>query len=280
MPGLHQHRLKPLLVTLALLPMSWAAQAQGFGGLRLDSDRVERGVSTSERRPSAGAHLGWRHASSGISASLGVASLSDEVYVGSDGYTLRPELAWDLAFGSEQAWRAGLALRGQYFPGAWGAWSGSLPPTAQGRLQRAAESDYGTLELAATLGWRYATLTVARSLTDYLGLASTETGPTGTRVIESKGTTYVGLDLEWPLTQTLALRAGAGQLRVPNFEALDYSDWRLGLALQALGLEWGLQASGSNAAAAWQPRRRAGSSSGDSTETNGRAWQAWVAWRF
>ena len=257
-----------------------AAHAQFFGGLRLDSDRIERGVSSSQRKPSVGGHIGWRH-DSGLSASLGAASVSDEVYVGSHGYTLRPELAWNGSFGADDSWRTGLALRGQYFPGAFGSWSGSLPPAVQGRLQRATESDYSTVELAATLGWKHATLTVSRSLTDYLGLASTDTGPAGTRAIESTGTTYVGLDIAWPLTPALTLRAGAGRLHVPNFESLDYSDWRLGLALQAWGLEWGLQASGSNAHEAWQSRRRgSGPATSGNADTTGNTLQAWVAWSF
>jgi Bacterial protein of unknown function (Gcw_chp) len=132
-------------------------------------------------------------------------------------------------------------------------------------------SDYRTVEARASLGWKIATLSVSRSLTDYLGLAARQTGPLGTKVIESKGTTYVALDLEWPLRDSITLTTGAGRLSVPNFDGLGYTDWRIGAAATAWGLRWSLQASGQeSAASSWRLASRSGSTS--TTLTGAVAW--------
>ncbi len=238
---------------LALLA-SAGAQAEWFGSATLSSDNVERGVSQSERKPSLTALLGARHAASGLYAQLGAATVSREQYVGSDGYKLMPEAGWNT---SNDDWHGGLALAAQLFPGAKGPWFGSLPARLQNRAQMLQTSDYKTIEARASLGWKFATLSVARSLTDYLGLAATEVGPLGTKAIESKGTTYVALDLEWPLNQSVTLTAGTGRLSVPNFDGLGYSDWRLGASAKAWGLRWAVEASGSNADGSnWRSRSR------------------------
>lgn len=223
------------------------AHAEWFGGVGIASDNIERGVSQSDRQASVNATLGLRHAA-GAYAGLGIASVSDAQFIGSDGYKLMPELGWSFAdLGQNKDWRAGLFLRGQVFPGARGPWFGSLPPRLQAKAAQANSSDYGTLELGGSIGWKIVTLSLSRSLTDYLGLSATQTGPAGDKVIDSKGTTYVGLDIDWPPNEVLTLSAGVGRLHVPNFDGLGYTDWRLGATMQAAGLRWGLQASGSDA---------------------------------
>jgi len=234
-------------VLAAGLASHGSAHAEWFGGVGVTSDNIERGVSQSDRKASANAQLGLRSAA-GAYASLGIAGVSDAQFVGSDGYKLTPEIGWAFAdLGRSQDWRTGVFLRGQVFPGARGPWFGSLPPRLQAQAAQAASSDYATLEVGGSLGWKLVTLSVSRSLTDYLGLSATQTGPTGDQLIESKGTTYVGLDVDWPLSGRLTLSAGAGRLRVPNFDGLSYTDWRVGASGQAWGLRWGLQASGSDA---------------------------------
>jgi hypothetical protein len=235
-----------------------SAQAQWFGSAALSSNHVERSISQSGGDPTVQAGLGWRHAS-GVAASLGLATVSKDDFVGSDGYKLMPEIAWSIG-PAGAAWHGGVSLRGQYFPGAFGAWFGKLPPAAQSRVQQVRESNYGTLELGASVGYEWATLSWVRSLTDYLGLAAKETGPLGTKVLESKGTTYLGLDLEWPLGERFTLSTGIGRLSVPNFDRLSYGDWRLGLTAKAWDLVWALQASGNDADKdAYRPRARGAS---------------------
>lgn len=112
---------------------------------------------------------------------------------------------------------------------------------------QANSSDYGTLELGGTVGWKIVTLSVARSITDYFGLSATQTGPAGDKAIASKGTTYVGLDIDWPVSDSVTLSTGTGRLHVPNFDGLSYADWRVGASLQAAGLRWSLTATGSDA---------------------------------
>jgi hypothetical protein len=251
------------------------ARAEWFGGVGVTSDNIERGVSQSERKGSANATLGLRHAA-GAYARLGVASVSDTQYAGSDGYKLAPEVGWAFAeLGQAKDWRAGLSLRGQVFPGARGPWFGSLPPRLQAQAAQADSSDYGTLELGGSIGWKLATLSISRSLTDYLGVSATVSGPAGRKVFDSKGTTYLGLDVDWPVSDGLTLSAGAGRLRVPNFDGLGYTDWRLGASLEAWGLQWGVQASGSDAdGARYRLRHQSSNSAGDARLT------ASVGWSF
>jgi Bacterial protein of unknown function (Gcw_chp) len=267
----------PLIIGLTLaLP----ATADVFGSVGLVSDNIERGVSQSERKPSANASLGWRGAS-GFYTSLGAASVSKEQYQGSGGYKLAPELGYGLDIDEAKNWRAGLALRGQVFPGASGPWFGQLPARLQTATVQAKHSNYGTAELGASLTWKALTLSFSRSLTDYLGLAATETGPLGMRLLQSKGTTYLGLDGEWPLGERLSVSVGAGRLRVPNFEDLGYTDWRLGMSTLAYGLRLGLQASGSNANGDnYRLRSRINGSAQGTSNARKQALVGTVSWSF
>jgi hypothetical protein len=259
-----------LLVAAALTPI--AAHAEWFGGVGLSSDHIERGVSQSDRSASVDAHLGVRHRA-GAYASLGVATVSDEQFTGSDGYKLVPELGWAFnELGDAKDGRFALSLRGQVFPGARGAWFSQLPPRLQAQAAQLEASDYGTLEANASIGWKVATLSVSHSLTDYLGLSARTAA--GQRVVDSKGTTYLALDFDVPVGDTLTLSAGVGRLRVPNFDEFSYTDWRVGATLRAWSLDWGLHATGSNAdGLRWRTR--------DGASTSGSArLAASVAWSF
>jgi hypothetical protein len=267
--------MKASSICTALLVAATApcnAQAQWFGGLGLTSDQIERGVSQSDRSASFDAHVGWRHRA-GAYARLGVATVSDQQFIGSDGYKLMPELGWAFnELGPAKEARASVSLRGQVFPGARGAWFSALPPRLQAQAAQLSASDYGTLEANASIGWRAATLSVSHSLTDYLGLSARTAA--GQRVVDSKGTTYVALDFDVPVGDQLTLSAGVGRLRVPNFDGFSYTDWRLGASLRAASLDWGLRVSGSNA----EPLRWR-TSSGDSTSGSARL-AASVGWSF
>ena len=264
-------------VFLAALWASPVARAEWSGAAGLTSDNIERGVSQSDRRPTFTASLAWRHAT-GMYASLGASGVSRAQYAGGDGYKLAPELGWSGAFGQADDWHAGTFLRGQYYPGAHGPWFGTLPTAVQNRAQQAKESNYGTAELGGSLGWRISTLSVTRSFTNYQGLSAAGTGPVGDQGIQSKGTVYVGLDLDWPVTDCLSLNVGAGHLNVPNFEDLGYSDWRAGVSVRGFGLRWGLQASGSNASGAKYRVRSRGAGGGSGAAE--KALVASVAWIF
>jgi hypothetical protein len=99
-----------LFAMAAALPCS--ARAEWFGGVGLTSDHIERAVSQSDERASFDAHLGWRHRA-GAYAILGVATVSDQQFTGSDGYKLTPEIGWALhALGADKHGRPALSLRG------------------------------------------------------------------------------------------------------------------------------------------------------------------------
>jgi hypothetical protein len=259
-----------LFAMAAALPCS--ARAEWFGGVGLTSDHIERAISQSDERASFDAHLGWRHRA-GAYAILGVATVSDQQFTGSDGYKLTPEIGWALhALGADKHGRAALSLRGQLFPGARGAWFSTLPPRLQAQAAQLTESDYGTLEANASIGWKAVTLSFSHSLTDYLGLSARTAA--GQRVVDSKGTTYLALDVDLPVGDSLTLSAGAGRLRVPNFDGFSYTDWRIGASLRAGSLDWGLRATGSNAdPLRWRAR------DGESTSGSTRL-AASVGWSF
>ena len=260
-------RLRAAQVAILAFFFCTTAHAQWYGNVQLTSDSIERSVSQSGRKPSLSATLGLRSDTTGLYAQLGAATVSRTQYEGSSGYMLAPQVGWNH---DANDLRLGLALAGQVFPGAKGPWFGSLPARLQQRAANLQTSDYTTVEARASLGWKIATLSVSHSLTNYLGLISQETGPLGTRLIESKGTTYVGLDLDWPLNDSLTLSAGVGRLSVPNFDELDYSDWRLSGSLRAASLTWVLAASGTSS-----QRWRNKSSSSGSAQIN-----ASVRWSF
>jgi hypothetical protein len=252
---------------LAVLVLAAPARAEWFGDVSLTSERVERGQSVSEGKPSLGATLGWRHEPSGAYASFGLATVSDDRFVGSSGYQVMPSLGWAL---DAKPWRAGLWLSHTAYPGANGPWYGEQPPQLQARNLSPRNTDYATTELGASIGWRVLTLTWVRALSDYQGLAFA--GPAGRASFNSKGTTYVGLDLTVPFAERWMLQAGAGLLTVPDADELNYTDWRLGLSLDAAGLRWGVRVSGSDAAAQWRSRT---ARSSDSTRL-----AAQVTWSF
>jgi hypothetical protein len=252
---------------LALLVVCTPAHAEWFGDLSLATERIERGQPVSEGQPSLGATLGWRHAPSGVYASLGVATVSDDRFVGSDGVQLMPTVGWSL---DAKPWRAAVWLAHTAYPGANGPWFGELPPALQSLNLSPRNTDYATTEIGASIGWQALTVTWMRALSDYQGLAFA--GPGGRVSFESKGTTYVGLDLTVPFAERWMVQAGAGRLTVPDADELAYTDWRLGLALDAAGLRWGLRVSGSDASVQWRSREARSSNSTKAT--------AHVTWSF
>ena len=266
-----------LFFTSLLAGFSLPASAQWHGYAELASDRVERGVSQSDGQASAAVGVGWTHGS-GLRALLGASTVSSEQFSGSKGYKLSPEIGWERHFGD--GWRGDIALRAQYFPGVQGQWYGSLSPRAKNRVLQAQSTDYSTAELALAVRWKVLTLSWSRSLTDYLGASATETEGTGQSLrqtlLETTGTQYLALDLDWPAAPNVNLLAGVGRLQVPNLAQLSYTDWRLGVVLRGFGLHWGLQASGSNAGT--ETYRSSGSSSdkGNAATTV----RASVGWHF
>jgi hypothetical protein len=266
--GLLNTAARQTLWLAALCAAAAPAQAAWFGDVTLATERVERGQKVTEGDPSLAATLGWRHETTGLYASLGAATVSDERYVGSDGYQLVPTLGWSL---DAKPWRAGLWVSHTRYPGADGPWFGSLANTQfQSRGFQPQTTNYATTEAGASLGWQVFTLSWVRALSDYQGLALE--GPGGRVSLRSRGTTYLGLDITVPFAERWMVHAGGGRLSVPDLEELDFTDWRIGLALDGAGARFSVRASGSDAAARW--RNREGRSSDNTTVT------AQVSWSF
>ena len=267
-----------LLAAAALL--CTAAQAEGLSGsVTLASDRVERGVSQSSGQASLAGDLGWSHRL-GAYVGLGLATVDSDQYGGAK-LEWSPRLGWQAHF-ADSLWNLGFS--GHLFPGALGQHSGQLPPRAAGAVNSQLQTtDFATAELNLSLGWKGLTLKADRSLTDYYGIGeeSTQTGPLGQRITSkvagSAGSWHVGLSYKHDFDDRLSAWAGVGRQIVRNFDALNYTDWSLGGSARGFGLNWSLEATGTNASTDyWQVRR----SAGDTRDLASQRVTASVAWEF
>jgi hypothetical protein len=275
------------LVAAAALPFagafaSAAAHAEGFGGsIALSTDRVERGVSQSGGQAALAGDLEWSHRR-GAYIGLGASSADAQQFGGAE-LQWSPRLGWRGAFADNDAGSWGVGLTGQLFPGASGQRATTLPPRAAAATAQAQDTDFATAELNLSLGWEGWRLSLDRALTDYYGIGeeSVQATTPGQRVVTqlagSAGSWHAGLNYRHQFNGHIHAWAGVGRQVIRNFDALNYTDWSLGASVQALGLSWSLEATGTNASTGfWQVQR----SSGGTRELATRRVAAGVAWEF
>lgn len=102
-----------------------------------------------------------------------------------------------------------------------------------------------TVELYAAASWQMLTLKYSHSLTDLFG------------AVDSKGSGYLDLGASFDLGAGYALAAHVGRqfipagssggVRVRSRSDCSYTDWKLGVAKEFVGLDWGLAYVGSDA---------------------------------
>ncbi len=221
------------------------------GGVGLSTDYRERGVSQSTTDPSAHANIEFAHRA-GAYLGLGVASVSDTQYTGGSGVELTPSFGWRFAPNEDWAWDVG--IDGNLYPGATGAREAQLaglPPAVAERIRaNSTDRSFDTVQISAGGSYRGFELRVSRSLTDYFGASydtSTRAGQVQSKAVETKGTTYLELNYRHALGERWTWSAHVGRLHVPDLDALDYTDWQIGASVDALGLNWSLAYTATNA---------------------------------
>jgi len=221
------------------------------GSVGVASDYRERGVSQSTTDPSAYASVEVAHRV-GAYARLGIASVSDTQYTGGSGIELTPAFGW--RFRPADDWGLDLGFNGNVYPGASGAREAqlaNLPPAVANRIRAAsANQSFDTVQASAAVSYRGLEFRASHALTDYFGASydtSTRLGQVQNKAADSKGTTYLELNYDHPFAEHWQWSAHVGRLHVPNIDALDYTDWKLGASVDAWGLNWSLAYSATNA---------------------------------
>lgn len=277
-------RLAAAAASLWLAASHQALAAEGLGGsITLATEQVARGVSQSSGKASLAGDLEWAHRA-GAYLGLGITSVDSEQFGGASAQW-SPRLGWRFGFGdSARPSTVAMGFTGHYFPGADGQRASALPPRLSGAITTQAQnSDFTTAELNLALSHAGFTLVLDRSLTDYYGIGedSVQTGPLGQRAVnklaDSVGSWHVGLSYRHEFGNGYAAWAGVGRQVIKNFEDLNYTDWRLGVSMTALGLVWALEGSGTNATGDFWRLQRA---SGETRELTEARVAASVAWEF
>jgi uncharacterized protein (TIGR02001 family) len=109
---------------------------------------------------------------------------------------------------------------------------------------KVAGDDFNNLEIYVGASWRFISGKLFYALDDYFGVNSTQAinywarrddgSPLRDRG-SSKGTTYLDLNANIPLTGPLGLVAHYGILSMKKYDELDYQDWKLGVTYDLQG---------------------------------------------
>jgi uncharacterized protein (TIGR02001 family) len=193
--------LLPGLVAFALVAASANAETTDdtawstTGNVALVSDYMFRGLTQTWGRPAIQGG-GDFNAKNGFAAGVWASSVSDRTYPGA-ALELDVYASFGSAITSDWSWRAG--LYSYLYPG------GNLDDVGLG------SRSFDTTEANASLTWRWLTLKVSRSLTDYFGID----GEQGYRD-DSKGTNYIELDAAIPLNDAWSVALHAGHTDIPT----------------------------------------------------------------
>lgn len=111
---------------------------------------------------------------------------------------------------------------------------------------------YDTTEIHAGVSIGRLNLKLNYSLSDYFAIRRTRVAANGTDIfpqetISSSGTWYADLSYTYPLTRALSISAHVGRLNVKDFSEASYTDYKVGLVLDAASLTWGLAYVGNSA---------------------------------
>lgn len=214
------------------------------GNFSIVSDYRFRGISQSYKLPavqggidythSSGAYVGtWLSNVSGNQYPNG-ASLEWDLYGGYRG-TISGDLGYDVG---------GLYY---YYPGS--------------HYNVAAKTKFDNFELYAALTYKWASLKYSHTLTNFFGTnkdtygglcENTVVGGNASNCFDadpgnSRGSGYIDLSANYPLSEKLVLNAHLGHQMVKNYGKLDYTDWKLGVTYDLSGWAVGAAFVGSNA---------------------------------
>ncbi len=216
------------LAALSALPMVAAAEEAAApspltGNFTIATDYRFRGISQTFKQPTLQGGVDYAH-SSGLYVGTWMSNVSGNQYPNG------ASLEWDMYAGYKTTvGDVGLDMGylKYYYPGAeWKAAPAATP----------AKFDNQELYLAAS--YNVVTLKYSYALSDYFGLNNDQvgfwggkngTGPTIAANGGSKGSTYLDLTANIPLSEKLTLVAHYGHTSVKNYSTLSYSDYKLGL---------------------------------------------------
>ncbi|MBB4845190.1 uncharacterized protein (TIGR02001 family) [Paucibacter oligotrophus] len=238
--------MKNTIVPLLLLTLlSASAQATPptpehslSGNLSLNSDYRFRGISQSWQLPAVQAGFDYAHRG-GAYAGVWASNVSGNSY--NNGAGLEADVYGGFKFSPGQDLSLDLGALVYLYPGAR---LNSAPGVASDK-----QYDNVDLYLGLSYGGFSAKLSVAA--TDYFGLNGETAGyayfsslaPAG----GSKGSAYLDLNYSFELGQGITLATHLGHLRVRNYGELSYTDAKISVAKEMLGLNWTAAVVGSNA---------------------------------
>jgi hypothetical protein len=244
--------------------------------VRVFSDRRVGGVSETFRKPGAELHFEAAH-SSGLVGVAELATVSKVSYPhgddqGGTGYTAL--LAGGYRWGDPEAWHFGVGAAHENFPGSKATVltgvdanelfvNGNLVPTGVREVKfntsyALFEFGYGAIEAryvyTVSKDFRGAnTASVCTQLLQAAGLAQDVPGLV--RALEcynrgdlgSRGTQLLDVDYKYALDGRTSLLLHGGIKRVKNFSEADITDWKVGVQHKRWGIDWILEAVGTDA---------------------------------
>jgi uncharacterized protein (TIGR02001 family) len=181
------------------------------GNMTLASEYIFRGIGQTNRKPAIQGGVDYAHAS-GFYAGLWASNIS---------------ILSDATLGVSAAIEADF----------YGGYKGSYKDVSYdiGALQYYYPGNYpasyvspDTLELYAQAGWRWFTLKYSHAVSNTFGFA------------DSKASHYLDLTGNFELGHGVTLSAHVGHQKIHNNSAASYTDWKLGVSKEYVGLNWGL----------------------------------------
>jgi uncharacterized protein (TIGR02001 family) len=208
--------------TLAALPTVAVAQDKAAdsphtltGNLSLVSEYRYRGIAQTNKRPAVQGGFDYAHAS-GVYVGTWMSNVSWLSDLGG----VSNSLEWDLYGGykgtvGDIGYDVGLLY--YYYPGSY--------PTGF--------NSPNTLEVYAAGSWKMLTLKYSHALTDLFGF------------VDSKGAGYLDLTGNFDVGEGFTLVAHVGHQHIPSTAGrsssdCSYTDWKLGVTKEYVGLTWGL----------------------------------------
>ncbi|MBY0237462.1 MAG: TorF family putative porin [Burkholderiaceae bacterium] len=239
------------LATLTFLNATASAQATApaatpehtlSGNLSLNSDYRFRGISQTWLLPALQGGFDYAH-NSGAYAGVWASNVSGNSY--NNGAGLEADAYGGFKFNAGQVAGQDLTLDlgalAYVYPGAR---LNSAPGVAS-------DKKYDNLDLYLGLGYGAFSAKLSVAATDYFGLNSntaayayfSSLGANGS----SKGSAYLDLNYNFDLGQGITLGTHVGYLKVRNYGELSYTDAKVSIAMEILGLNWTAAVVGTNA---------------------------------
>lgn len=217
-------KIRSIAAALALAPAIAIAEAPPVSGNgALVSDYRFRGISQTYLGPAIQGGVDYAHAS-GVYFGNWNSSVSGLVFTGGSGIEMDFYGGVKKNFG-DIGFDAGAIY--YWYPKA-----------------KVAGDDFNNLEIYVGASWKFISGRIFYALDDYFGVNSTQAinywarRDDGTPLQDrgsSKGTTYLDLNANIPLTGQLGLVAHYGILSMKKYDELDYQDWKLGVTYDLQG---------------------------------------------